>query len=790
MTSLKRAVRTLSRNPVFALVAVIAIALGIGLNATCYSLVRAVLLKPLPYRDPAQLAYIWETHPRFPAMAVSMRDYLDWRGLKSFDGLAAYTIQTMNRGILFSHGRPSPVQAVMASHELFPLLGVQPLIGRLLVADDEQQKKQVAVLSESLWKSRFSADPAIVGRSVRVDQEVFTVVGVVPDRLKFPAWAEIWMPLSLIEPQLQESRKFHPLEVVARLRKDVPEKVAQQEIQSLMSVLAAQYPATNGSESASIVPMQAYQTEPVRAALLLVWAAVGLILLIVSVNVAHLILARTAGRERELAIRVALGATRGQISSLLLTENLLLALVGGVGGIALTALLMPFASQYAAARLPRFGELTLDANVMGFALVAVTITAVVFSGPALWNSFRPSLRSAMSVRQTGIGRALVAMEIALAFAALCGAALLVRSFEHLTSVDPGFNTSTVTAMNVFLPRPSYDWEKAQRWFEQRLSPAVRAIPGVRSVANANVMPLTLPGLDQIHRFATRFGVPGQTYSDGVFPIAQTRWVSEDYFQTMGMRLKAGRLLTESDRGSRRYVVNETLARRYYSGTDAVGKQLIFGVADPRKVPVEIVGVVSDVRDLNLELPPEPTIYNLATSMQFALLVEGSGVRAEAIAEAVRNLEPDSVVERVGPLQQIFNESLSTRRFSLNLMTAFGLVAALLAALGVFGVVSHSTARRVKEFGIRMALGASPADVRRLVLAETARTAFVGIGVGVLISQLLTPLTRSMLYGVEAWDAISFSASAFTLLCASFFACWIPAHKASRSNPTVAMKGDD
>lgn len=644
LTAVGRAARVLGRNPIFTSFSIAAIALGIGLNTTCYSLIRAVLLKPLPYREPARLAYVWETHPRFPVMAVAMPDYLDWKTLKSFDGVAAHSIQTMNRGILLGRGAPAPVQAAMAAHELFPLLGLQPILGRVFTAEEEQAKKPVAVLSERAWRTHFSADPAVLGKPVRVDQSVFTVVGVLPDRQAFPAWADLWMPLSLMEPELQGSRKFHPLEVVVRLRRGVSETAAQNELQTLMGHLAAQHPVTNGGESAMIVPIQGYQTAPFRDALLLIWAAAALVLLIVSVNVAHLVLARTAGRERELAIRVALGASRAQIARLLLLENLLLATIGGAAGIGLAALLMPAASRFASTRLPRFESLSLDGNVAFFGVLAAVLTVTMFSAPALWTAFRPGIRQAMMAGRSVIGRALIAAEIAVAVMVLFGASLLIRSFDRLIALDPGFDASKLIAMNVVLPRPAYDWEKSQRWFEQQLAPKLRAMAGIRAVANANVLPLTMPGADQIHRFATRFGVPGESYRDGVFPVAQSRWVSTGYFRTMGMRLVSGRGFTEEDRGRQRFVVNETLARRYFAG-DPVGKQLVFGMADPQKVPVEIIGVVADIRDLSLELPPEPTIYSLNTSMQFALLVEGDRVGTDAFLAVIRQLESEALVER-------------------------------------------------------------------------------------------------------------------------------------------------
>lgn len=785
-SALTRAARILSRRPIFAAVSILALALGIGLNTACYSLVRAVLLKPLPYSDPARLTYIWETHPRFPVMAVAYPDYLDWKRATALEGIAAYTIQTMNRGILLGQGTPVPVQAVMASHELFPLLGIRPLLGRALSSADEREKGSVAVISEKLWRTRFGANPAVIGQAIRLEQSVLTVVGVVEDRYAFPAWADLWMPLSLLEPQLQSSRKFHTVEVVARLKPEISPATAQQELEQMMANLAAEHPGTNGNESATLVPLQAYLTDSVHDALLLVWGAVGLVLLIIAVNVAHLVLARTDGRARELAIRVALGATRRQIAHVLLTENLLLAVCGAAAGLGLAVLLLPAASNYAAARLPRFEPLTLDANIAAFSLLAAVATAILFSIPALWMAFRARI----TTTRGPLGRILIGVEIALAFLVLSGAGLLVRSFDRLLAVDPGFQTSELTAINVLLPRPAYDWDKSRLWFEQRLAPRVRSLPGVRAVANGNVLPLTLPGTDQVHRFATRFGVPGESYKEGAYPVAQIRWVSQDYFRAMGIPLRSGRLLTESDFNLPRYVISETLARRYFPGQDAAGKQLVLGVADPKQTPVEIVGVVADVRDLSLELPPEPVIYSLNTSMQFALLVDGTGVNTEAIAAAVRELEPDALIERAGPFREVIRESLTRRTFALQLMTGFAAIAALLAALGIFGVVSYTAGRRMKEFGLRMALGARPADVRRLILRETGIVVAAGLAAGAIGSYWLAPMGRSLLYGVEPSDPLAFTASAAGMLLTSMIAAWLPAWKAARLDPSAALREEE
>lgn len=784
-----RTLRILFRYPGFAAAAVASIALGIGLNTTVYSLVRMVLLQPLPYRDAERLVYVWETHARFTTMAVAAPDYQDWKQARSFERIAAYTIQTMNRGILLGEGEPLQVQAVMASHELLPMLGVQPLLGRLFTGEEDAGQKPVALLSERLWRSRFHADANIVGRTVRLEQTPFTVVGIIPGRTAFPAWADFWMPLSFLEPELRATRKFHPLEIAARLAPGVSVEGAQQEMQGIMRGLAERYPATNGGEGASVLPMQSYLVAPVRGALLLVWLAVALVLLIVCVNVAHLVLARATVRGRELAIRAALGASRWDLARVLIAENAVIAVLGGALGLALAALLTPIAARFANVYVPRGGEVAFDAGVLGYGLIAAVVCLALFCVPAIGSVLRASLRGAFqSNRGVGMGRVLIAAEVALAFVVMAGALLVVRSFGKLMAVEPGFDANRVMAMNVTLPRPAYDWEGSQRLFDQQIAPRLRALPGVEFVGAGNVMPLTLPGADQIHRFATRFGLPGETYEEGRYPIAQARWGTEDYFRSLGIRLVSGRFLEEADRGKPRQMINETLAKRYFPDQDPVGKRILMGVTDSKPSAIEIVGVVSDVRDLNLELPPEPTLYSLALSMSFALLVRGD-VPAERVAAVVREAEPSAAIENAGSLAAILSRSLERRRASMWMLAAFAMLAALLAAVGIYGVVSYAVGRRVREFGVRLALGARPREVLGLILKETVTLAVSGLAAGALLCAALAPMAEALLFGVAPYDPVAWGAGALVLLGAGVAAAWIPARRAAGLDPAACLRSE-
>ena len=546
---MRSAVRSLRRRPAFALAAILTVALAVGANTALFGVIYNVLIQPLPFRDPAKLVRIWETHPALPQLQVTAPDFRDWRNQsRSFDAMAAHTLSAMNTATLLGQGEPEVVHGTMASGNLFPTMGIQTIVGRNFSDAEERAKQQIAVISESLWRRKFAADPAIVGKQIRLDSQSFTVVGVVPRRQSFPEWADFWMPLSLLEPDLQNRRKFHPLEVLARLKPGVTLEQAQSEIQSIAHNLAQTYPDTNATVGAYVIPLASEVTRDVRPSLLLAWAAVGLVLLMACANLAHLFMARMVERREEMAIREALGAGSGHLIRQVLTESLLLAGAGGALGVVLAvgARLMM--------RLPS-GE--WQAPVWLYAIAISTVAGVLFGLPACWQVLRERRRLTASTRSVAPGRSrlsfvLLAGEVAMAFLVLAGAALLARNFAALLAEAPGFQSERVVEIPNLPLRG--DWDK--------LAPALRRVPGVQDVAAVNSAPMSL-GATEHSRFATRFGIQGRTFDSGSFPVAQNRWSTPEYFRVLGIPLLSGRWLTASEADQTRILINETLARRFF-----------------------------------------------------------------------------------------------------------------------------------------------------------------------------------------------------------------------------------
>ncbi|MGA2742983.1 MAG: ABC transporter permease [Bryobacteraceae bacterium] len=793
-TGIRQAIRALRRRPAFALAAILTVALGVGANTAVYRVIYAVLLRPLPFRDPQALVQVWESTPVLPQLQAAVPDFQDWRSrTHSFAQMAAYTFQEMNRVTLLGQGEPEVVQATSATANLFSTMGIQPLIGRSLSADDERGKRPVALISENLWRRKFRADPGIVGRGMRLETESFTVIGVAPTRQSFPEWADVWMPFSWIEPELMNTRKYHPLEVIARLRPGAGEEQAQSEMRALAARLAAEHRGTNGTVGAYVIPLARQITGDVRPALLLVWAAVGLVLLMACVNLAHMLLARMLDRRQEMAVRVALGAGRGRLMRLVVTESLLLALAGGAAGAGLAVAANSGLERMAQGRVPRLEPTAFAGHTPMFVLALSIFCGVIFALPACAQAFRaqasPAAGRAMSKPRSTFGSILIAAEVAMAFIVLTGATLLVRSFVALLSEDPGFRSTGVLAMEVPMPSSRYDDDKSAQFWKTRLMPAVRALPGVQDVAAANCAPMTLSPTGRF-RFATRFGIEGRTFDPGRYPVAQYRWTSPEYFRVLAIPLKRGRWLTEADRDQPRYLINETLARQFFPHADPTAHRLIMGVMDPHRDSIQIAGVVGDVRDLGLDQPAPPTLYMISSSPRMTLLVKTAGdpMRLAApIREAIHRTDPEIAVLNAAPVERLVADSLAARRFALRLLAAFGGLAALLTAAGIYGLLAYSVSGRAREFGIRAALGATPANLLRMILQEGAAVAIPGLAVGMAVSLACARLMRSLLYRLSPMDPWSLAAAGVLLCAVTALSVWLPARRAARVDPGAALR---
>src|SRR5579862_7729925 len=475
---LRQTLRSLGRRPAFALAAMLTVALGVGANTAVYRVIYAVLLRPLPFHEPERLMQVWENTPALPQLQVTVPDYEDWRSqTRTFVQMAAYTFQAMNHITLAGQGEPEVVQATNASADLFPVMGIQLLLGSGFSAADDREQRPVALISEKLWRQKFHANRAIVGRAMRLETESFTVIGVVPTRQAFPPLADVWMPFSRIEPELRNRRKYHPLEVIGRLRPGLSEDAGDREVRAIAARLAAEYRDTNGTVSAHAVPLVREITGDVRPALLLVWAAVGLVLLMACANLAHMLLARMLDRRQEMAIRASLGAGRAALTRLVLTESLWLALAGGAGGALLAAAAGRFLERMAHGRIPRLDELGAAGHAPLFVLAVSLVCGILFTLPACAQALRtdtqPFSGRSMSKPRSPLGSVLIAAEVAMAFVVLVGAALLVHSFAGLLSEDPGFQAKGVLAVELPLPSSRYDGQKAAQFLNAQLAPADR-----------------------------------------------------------------------------------------------------------------------------------------------------------------------------------------------------------------------------------------------------------------------------------------------------------------------------
>jgi predicted permease len=792
---MRSAVRSLRRRPAFALAAILTVALGVGANTALFGVIYSVLIQPLPFRDPGRLVRIWETHPALPQLQVTAPDFRDWRDqAHSFEAMAAHTLSAMNTATLLGQGEPEVVHGVMATSNLFPTMGVDPILGRGFTPVEEDARRQVAVISESLWRRKFAADPAIAGKQIRLDNQSFTVVGVVSRRQGFPEWADFWMPLSLLESDHRNRRKYHPLEVMARLKPGVTVQQARTEIQSIARRLAQAHPETNATVGAYVIPLASEMTRDIRPSLLLAWAAVGLVLLMACANLAHLFLARMVERREEMAIREALGAKSGHLIRQVLTESLVLAGAGGVVGVALAAATGQLTQRLAPGQILRPESAIWQGPVWLFAVAISVLAGVLFGLPACWQVLRERRTLAASTRSIARGRSrlgfvLLAGEIDMAFLVLAGAALLARNFAALLAAAPGFQSERVLEIPNLPLRA--DWDKSAAFFSTQLAPALRRVPGVQNVAAVNSAPMTLAATEHT-RFATRFGIQGRTFESGGFPVTQTRWATADYFQTLGIPLRRGRWLTASEADQTRILINETLARRFFGDRDPVGQRLIFGVMDPKQSSSEIVGVVGDVRDLGLDQEVEPTFYNLATGPVMTLLIKTDADPtqvAASVRQAIQALDPELPIPKIQPLAQNLADSLARRRFALTLLGIFGAMAALLTAAGVYGLLAYSVNARIREFGVRGAVGASRWDLIAMILREAGLLMAPGIAAGVILALLFSSGMQSFVYRLSPLDPVSLLSAAGFLVLLTLLSAWIPARRAAAVDLATALRAD-
>ena len=797
--------RMLRKNPGFTAVAVLTLALGIGANTAIFSIVNAVLLRSLPYPDPHQLVLMFNVPLQQPdaLSGLSYRDFALCREQnRVFSEMAGNAFHDLT---LTGADEPSIVNAAAVTPEIFPLLNAKPLAGRTLLPEDGKQgAAPVAVLNENLWRSRFGSNPTLIGQSIMLDKRSFTVVGILPASFRYPDGAprqDVWISVAqdpLFGPRISEPG-VRLVVGIGRLKPGVSLTQAQAEMNILGARLAKEFPAQDSGFTIRIEPYRQVVVGNVKSVLLILLGAVGLLLLIACANIANLLLSRGTSRAREIAVRIALGAGRARIVRQLLTESALLGLLGGLAGVLLAASSVWSLRPFLPADVIQISPIHVGGPVLAFALL-LSLAAVLAFGLA------PALLAMASNLQTNFKEGgertgqrggqrvrsfLAIAEISLAMVLLVAGGLLMRSFALVTSVNPGFDPTNVIEAEVSLPQFQYSMPQQWTAFSNELLARLHAQPGLRDSALAAPLPMDRQGQANLG-----FSIVGDPpLLPGKSNTADYTTVSPDYFRVMRIPLLRGRFFSEQDSPSNPNVaiISETLARRYFPNQDPIGRQMRFGFPPNSNVSREIIGVVGDLRDVALSRKPGPMMYVpfAQAPLYGGEVVVRSSLSASSVAAGIRqtvqSIDKDLPVTDVESFPEAVGASVAQERFRTLLMSSFSGIALILAAVGIFGVISYSASQRTHEIGIRMALGAQQRTVLRLILGQGAKLALLGLGAGAVAALLLTRLMTSLLYGVSATDPLTFGTVAIVLLGVAVTACYIPARRAMRVDPMVALR---
>ncbi len=813
--------RMLRNRPVFTAITSLSLALGIGANSAIFSVVNAVLMRPLPYREPERLVMIWENHFKSgrDRARVAPDNFLEWRkNNRVFEDIAA--VVALDQKTLSGAGEPEQVQFHQVSSNFFPLLGVQAALGRVfsekedmphVVGEKEQPHgDRVIILSHGIWQRRFGGDPGVIGKTVHLDREGHTVIGVLPRGFKFiDRQADVWAPLGLDPVKGYFAAGFGRFILApARLKAGATVEQAREEMSLITGQLQRRIPDLNAGWGANVVPFDKQVVGDIHRALLVLLGAVGFVLLISCANVANLLLAQAAAREKEIAIRASLGASRLRLIRLLLTENLVMAVMGGALGLFLAFWLVKLLIALGPANIPRLSELEampLDVVALGFTL-AVSLLAGLVSGLApAWHASKLDLnetlkegaKSATSgARGARLRSLFVIAEMALALVLLVGAGLMIRSFLRLQATDPGFNPKNLLTMRLLLPSPAYGETNLRTRFFEHVIKRLAALPGVQSASVVSMAPLDgAPGLTS---WGMPFWVEGVHARDEVNkPRAEVRLVNSNYFRTMGIPLRMGRDFTEreiTEADARVAIINETMARHYWANGNPVGRRIKLN--RPENQPDEIIGVVGDVKISDLDAEVAPTIYWPHHSWAFAFgavlvrtTVDPVSLNA-AVTREVHALDPELAIADVRTMEQSLHRSVAQPRFNTSLGAALAAFALALAVVGIYGVMSYAVSQRAREIGIRMALGARPSDVLGLVVGYGMRLTLVGVGVGLAASYALTRALSGWLgwlYEVRPTDPATFIGVSLLLSAVALLACYIPARRATKLDPIETLR---
>jgi putative ABC transport system permease protein len=802
---LRYALRMLAKSPGFTLVAVLTLGLGVGANTAIFSVVQSLLLQPLPYPQPDRLIEIWNTYmPQVPRVGLSPGDYADWRQqATSLAEMGAYA--QVSQGLnLTGESEPQRVLVGYASASLFPMLGVRLAAGRSFVPEEDRAgNAPVVLLSHRLWQSRFGADLRTVGRTITLDNQRYTVAGILATGFQLVRWADVWMPLGQFNDDLTE-HIHHPLVVIGRLKPGVTISQASQEVNRLNQQEAVAFPDTHKNFGVLVQKLQDPSAARLRGMLLVLFAATGLVLLIACTNIVNLLLVRNAAREREVAVRIALGANPWRLTRQLLTESLLLSFLGGALGVFFAFAGLQALLAFVPAELAVLRETRLNGSVLAFTLV-VCFAAGLACGllPAL-RALKSNLSGVLKQGSKGASAQghhrthdlLVVFEVALALVPLIGAGLLLRSLEHLLQVDPGFQTEHILTMEVqqaALPFAQYNQlspeeqtklaGKQSLQFEQ-IAAEIRALPGVKQAGGIDDLPL-----GNELRQASRFVIDGQPVpAAGARPIAETRTVTLGYFSALGIPLRAGRPFQQEDWTLKNIMINETMAQRFFPG-GAIAKRINLCSLDPKPCWFAIVGVVGNVHQFGLEGEPTFDVYFTGGWTPYFVIrtVSDPVALAAAATGVVHKADPSLPVTHVMTMDALLSDSVSPHRFSAALIGIFAALALLLAALGIYGVMSYTVSLRTQEIGIRMALGAQPGSVRGMILRHTLKLTLLGVAFGLAGAFALVRFLASLLFGVGTHDALTFLSVPLLLAAVAVAASYLPARRAVRVDPLVALR---
>jgi putative ABC transport system permease protein len=807
LQDLRYGVRMLVRNPGFSIAAILALVLGIGANTAIFSVVNALLLRALPYKNPESLVIIQSTNQKKPDpdSSVSFPDFNDWKDQNQvFEGLATFR----GRGYtLTGIGDPERFRGGRVSAEFFDLLGIQPVLGRAFQDQDNRpESPRTVMLSSGLWQRRFGGDASLVNQTLTLDGESYTVIGILPSTFNFPFdvdGAEMWTPAIFDGLDLMQQRGAHFMKAIGRLKPGIAIETAQDDMETIVSRLAEQYPGENSGRGIQLTLLRnQFVGEGMRRALLILFAAVGFVLLIACSNVANLLLARATTRAKEISIRAALGATRARLARQMLTESVLLSVIGGGLGILLALWGVELLIKFSPANMPHLDQIQVDRWVLGFSLLLSILTGIIFGLAPTWKISRFDLNK--SLKESGRGtsdsfsrnrlrQTLVVSQIAVSLLLLIGAGLTLKSFLRLQQVNPGFDASNVLTTQISLPSSKYpEGQQAVNFFHQVIG-KIETLPGVEAVGGITYSPLSNNNTN------TGFTIEKHPVEEGQEPIVMVRAVTPGYFQAMRIPIKQGRRFNEYDSRGRTGVaiINETLGQRYWADENPIGQRITLNlnIDDDEPTNWEIVGVMGDVKHTSIDSAPHPEVWiphdqQAWRGLTLAIRTTTNPTSlATAIRNAVLSVNRDQPISSIQPMEKLVTDSIAQSRFYAILLGIFAGLALMLASIGIYGVMSYTINQRTQEIGIRLALGAQHPDVLKLVVGQGMMLAAIGLAIGILAAVGLTRLMTSLLFEVSATDPTIFIFNTLLLICVALVACYFPARRATSVDPMVALRNE-